>query len=157
MQVLGERLVELSRERLSTIDMPEDLRLAIDQAQRITAHEGRRRQLQFVGRLMRRLDDDDAARIRADLDAFDAPSRDEARRLRAIEQWRARLLDDDDALTAWAGEHRDTDLQTLRTLIRQARKEHAEHKPPRAFREIFQLLKAAFDRSGVGERGGEPS
>ncbi|HEU4621244.1 MAG TPA: ribosome biogenesis factor YjgA [Burkholderiaceae bacterium] len=143
LQSLGVQLVELPRERFARLALPDALREAVNEARRITAHEGRRRQLQYIGRLMRDLDESLIQQLRADLDALNAPSRDEARRMRELEQWRARLIDDDDALTLWAREHPHADLQTVRALVRQARKEQTEQRPPRAFRELFQLLKTA--------------
>ena len=144
LQKLGEELVLQPAERLARVEMPDTLRQAIDDARRIRDHEGRRRQMQYIGRLMR---DVDAAPIRAAIDVWTGASREEAAALHAQERWRERLLADDDALTAFATEHTaaispDT-LQRLRTAIRMARKEREEGRPPKHFRELFRLVRAA--------------
>jgi ribosome-associated protein len=148
LQSLGESLVELSAAQLALVDMPEDLREAVREAQRIHAHEARRRQMQYIGRLMR---DVDPAPIRAKLDSWRGQSREATAHLHAVERWRDRLLADDDALTAFAREHPHADLQALRTAIRETRRERAADRPPRHFRELFRLLREAMQA-----RGGEP-
>ena len=144
LQAIGAELVELPDAQLAQIDMPEALREAVLEAKRIKAHEGRRRQLQYIGRLMR---DVDPAPIRARLDALSGHSAQEAARHRRLEQLRERLLADDTALTDFVTAHAGADLQELRTLIRNARKEQKEGKPPRAFRELFRVLKALEART----------
>ena len=88
LQALGERLVELSSAQLAQVDMPDDLRDAVLEARRITGREGRRRQLQYIGRLMR---DIDPAPIRAKLDEWHGQSREATAQMHAIERWRERL------------------------------------------------------------------
>jgi ribosome-associated protein len=146
LQKLGEELVEYTSERLEKVELSDDLRQAIDDARTIRDHEGRRRQMQYIGRLMR---DVDVAPIRAAIDAWAGASREEAAALHALERWRERLLEDDAALTAFATEHTaalspDT-LQRLRNAIRMARKERAESRPPKHFRELFKLIRGAVD------------
>lgn len=145
LQKLGEVLVDQPADRLDKVELPEDLRTAIAQARSIRDHEGRRRQMQYIGRLMR---DVDVAPIQAAVDAWAGSSREEAAALHELERWRERLLADDDALTAFAGEHTaalSPDLlQRLRTAIRMARKERAESKPPKHFRELFKLIRTAI-------------
>jgi ribosome-associated protein len=104
------------------------LREAVLEAKRIKSHEGKRRQLQYIGRLMR---DVDPAPLRAQLDALTGHSAPEAARHRRLEALREKLLADDEALTAYVSEHADADLQGLRTLIRNARREQKEARPPR--------------------------
>jgi len=145
LQVLGEQLVELGPERLKAFALPEDLAGAIRELHRIHAHEGRRRQMQWIGKLMRNLDEAQIDRLRADFDAVTRQSREDTARLHALERWRERLLADDEALTAWIAEHPGCEVQTLRNLIRSARKEQAQAKPPRIFRELFQFLKTATE------------
>ncbi|MGI9026731.1 MAG: ribosome biogenesis factor YjgA [Burkholderiaceae bacterium] len=142
LQKLGCELVEQSSERLEKVELPEGLRDAIHDAQKIRDHEGRRRQMQYIGRLMR---DVDVEPIRAALDAWGGASRAETAALHAVERWRERLIDDDQALTDFAGAHSaalnpDT-LQQLRTAIRMSRKERGEGKPPKHFRELFRLIR----------------
>jgi len=139
LQALGVELVELSEGVLAAVRMPEELRAAVLEAKRIKAHEGRRRQIQYIGRLMR---DIDPAPLREQLDALTGHSAAEAARHRRLEALRERLLADDLALTDYVVTHPGADLQELRTLIRNARREQKEGKPPRAFRELFRLLKS---------------
>lgn len=144
LQELGEILVEQPAERVERLDLPDTLRDAIAEARRIRDHEGRRRQLQYVGRLMR---DVDAAPIRAAIDAWAGTSRAEAAALHALERWRDRLLEDDAALTEFAAAHtaalNPETLQQLRNAVRMARKEKAESRPPKHFRELFRLIRDA--------------
>ena len=102
---------------------------AVLDAQRINSHEARRRQIQYIGKVMRKVDPEP---VRAALAAVDGQSAAARAQQRRLESWRERLIGDDQALTAFAGEHAGADLQALRTLIRNARKEIAEGKPPRA-------------------------
>lgn len=140
LQKLGEELVALSRDQLASMHLPEDLRAAVREAQRITAHEGRRRQMQYLGRLMR---DTDPAPIRERLDAWRGQSKAEVVRQHALETLRDRLIADDSALTDYAEKHPALDLQTLRNLIRNARKESTEARPPKSYREIFRIIRDA--------------
>ncbi len=156
LQDLGTVLVDQPPERLERLDLDEMLRDAIAEARRIRDHEGRRRQMQYIGRLMRDLDPEP---IRAAVEAWAGSSRAEAAALHALERWRDRLLDDDQALTAFASEHTsalDPDaLQRLRTAIRMARKERAEARPPRHSRELFRLIRdvvgAGGSAGGIGD------
>lgn len=142
LQKLGEILVESPRDRVKKVPMPEDVLEAILACQQISSHEGRRRQLQYVGKKMRTLTEDEVAAIQKAVDSWRGASKAETAALHAIERQRERLLADDAALTDLRDRHPDLDMQQLRTLIRNARKELAESKPPKAYREIFQLLKS---------------
>jgi len=144
LQALGAELVDLSDAVLAGVQMPEDLREAVLQARRIKAHEGRRRQMQYIGRLMR---DIDPAPLREQLDALSGQSAGEAARHKRLEALREKLLADDTALTDYVGAHAGADLQELRTLIRNARREQKEGRPPRAFRELFRRLKSLDARA----------
>jgi ribosome-associated protein len=140
LQSLGEQLVALKTDRLAKIDMPDKLRDAVREAQRfINKHEAKRRQLQYIGRLMR---DVDPAPIQAALDEFNGVSAAANARQHALERLRARLMEDEAVLGEIAREHADADLQHLRQLRRNALKEAAANKPPRAFRELFRVLRA---------------
>ncbi|WP_036170241.1 ribosome biogenesis factor YjgA [Massilia sp. 9096] len=141
LQKLGEQLIEAPRDRVKRVPMPDNVREAILMCQTITNHEGRRRQLQFVGKLMRTLDEEEVGVIQRTIESWKGTSRAEAAALHALERRRDKLLADDKALTQLLEEHPHLDVQQLRTLIRNARKEQAEHKPPKAYREIFQILK----------------
>jgi len=149
LQKLGEELVEQPKDRVMRVPLPEDVRDAILDCQKIKDHEGRRRQLQFVGKKMRTLEDDEVAAVRAVLDSWKGASKAETAAMHAPERTREKLLADDGALTALKERHPDADIQHLRTLIRNARKEQAEQKPPKAYREIFQVLKQLQQSAGA--------
>jgi len=146
LQALGVALVELSGSQLEAMALPPDLGAAVRAAKRITSHEGRRRQLQYIGRLMREVDPEP---IRRQLDAIVGHSAAEAARHRRLEALRARLIDDDAALTDYVATHAGADLQALRTLIRNARREQKEGRAPRAYRELFRLLKDLETRTAA--------
>jgi ribosome-associated protein len=141
LQKLGEQLVEAPRDRVKRVPMPEDVLEAILMCQTISNHEGRRRQMQFVGKKMRTLNEEEVAVIQRTIDSWKGASKAETASLHALERRRDKLLADDKALTELLSEHPELDVQQLRTLIRNARKEQAENKPPKAYREIFQILK----------------
>ncbi len=142
LQKLGETLVDAPRDRVRKVPMPEDVLEAILECQQISSHEGRRRQLQYVGKKMRSLEESEVAAIQKVVDSWRGTSRAEAAALHAIERQRERLLADGGALTELRSQHPELDIQQLRTLIRNARKEQADNKPPKAYREIFQILKS---------------
>jgi ribosome-associated protein len=141
LQALGNELVEQPRDRVKRVPMPEDVRDAILVCQTIKNHEGRRRQLQFVGKKMRTLSEEEVAIIQRTIEGWKGASKADTAALHALERRRDKLLADDGALTTLLAEHQELDGQQLRTLIRNARKEQAESKPPKAYREIFQILK----------------
>lgn len=141
LQQLGEELVSQPKERVMRVPMPEDVREVILECQKIKDHEGRRRQMQFVGKKMRTLEEDEIAAIQKVIDSWKGASKAETAAMHALERRRDKLLADDKALTELKEQHPQIDVQQLRTLIRNARKEQAESKPPKAYREIFQILK----------------
>ena len=142
---LGAELVELSAGQLKRIDLPEDILAAVRECQKITAHGAHRRQLQYLGKLMRSADD---APIRAGLALIRGESAAETARLHRLERMRARLLEDEAALSAIAATWPGADLQQLRQLRRNALKEQEAGKPPKSFRAIFQSLQEA-DQQGA--------
>jgi len=146
LQALGVSLVELAEAQLDLLELPEELHAAVREAKRIRSHEGRRRQLQYIGRLMR---DVDPLAIRARLDAIAGQSAVAAAARRRLEALRERLIGDDGALTDYVASHAGADLQALRPLIRNARREQQEGRPPRAYRELFRLLKALETRTAA--------
>lgn len=141
LQKLGQELVDAPRDRVKRVPMPEDVRDAILECQTITNHEGRRRQMQFVGKKMRTLDEEEVALIQKTIDSWKGASKAETAAMHSLERKREKLLANDTALTELMAENPELDVQHLRTLIRNARKEQAENKPPKAYREIFQILK----------------
>ena len=148
LQKIGQELLALRPEALSALRLPEKLFDAIEAARRITNFEGRRRQMQFIGKLMRQLESEPLAAIRTALDQQHGSSASQTAELHLSETWRDRLIAQDEAFALWVGQHPATDAQQLRSLIRQARKdvlpvtpgEAARHG--RAYREIFALLRA---------------
>jgi ribosome-associated protein len=141
LQKLGQELIDEARDRVKRVPMPEDVRDAILECQLIRDHEGRRRQLQYVGKMMRSLTEEEVALIQKTLDSWKGASKEETASMHALERRREKLLVDDGALTELKGQYPLVDVQQMRTLIRNARKEQAENKPPKAYREIFQILK----------------
>lgn len=138
LQDLGAQLVALSAERLAKVPLPENLADAVREARRITSHEGLRRQLQYIGKLMRAVD---PAPIHAALEALSGTSREEVARQHRIERLRLELLEDESVLHRIASTWPGADLQHLRVLRRNALKEKEQNKPPRAFRELFKVLR----------------
>jgi ribosome-associated protein len=138
LQDLGEALVALPADRLKRLDLPDNLRIAVNEARRITAHGALRRQYQYIGKVMRNID---PAPIRAQLEVFAGKSREHKAWLHGLERWRDRLLADGNALGELVAEHPDVDIQQIRTLIRNALREREQSKPPRAFRELFRILR----------------
>lgn len=141
LQALGGELLALPAARLAKMDLPEALRTAVLDWQRFTKHEAKRRQLQYIGRLMRDLD---PAPIAEQLAALRGESAAAKAEFHALEHWRARLLAEDGALAEWVAQHPEADVQHLRNLIRNARRESELGKPPRSSRELFRCLREAM-------------
>ena len=147
-QALGEALLTLRTDLMVRLDLPDKLLDALKEVKRITNFEGRRRQMQFIGKLMRTLD---MTPIRAAIDEQANGSADLTLALHLAEQWRDKLMESDDALSQWLTDYPATDSQQLRALIRQARKDMAKPETPgeaprhaKSYREIFQLVKLAM-------------
>jgi ribosome-associated protein len=155
LQKLGEELVNEPRDRVMRVPMPDEVREAILECQQIRDHEGRRRQMQFVGKRMRALTEDEVAVIRKTIDSWRGSSRAETAALHALERWRDKLIADDAALTALRERYPQVDMQQLRTMIRNARREAEQSKPPKAYREIFQLLKQLQAEAAGGAKADE--
>lgn len=145
LQAIGAALVALPEGKLATIPLPDELARGVHEARRISSHEARRRQLQYIGRLMRAVDPAPIRAALAELQGQSAQAR--AAQLR-LERWRARLIEDEAALTEFAEGHPGADLQALRALIRNARKEVAASKPPRAQRELFRMIRELGEGKG---------
>lgn len=148
LQDLGAELVALSVDQLKKIDLPDELRDAVRDCQRFTQHEAHRRQLQYIGKLMRGLD---AAPIRAALDDIKGVSAAANARMHALERLRERFLADEAVIGEIAAAHPGADLQQLRQLRRNALKEQQLGKPPRAFRELFRTLRELQDAPQEGD------
>lgn len=148
LQSLGQQLTELPAERLRDIDLPERLRDALHEFKRTRSHEGRRRQLQFIGKLMRGVDPEP---LRAALDAHALGPARASLRLHEAERWRLELVTDDRAAARWEQAHPNSDLTRLRTLIGAAQREQhvgagQRHGP--AWRALFQFIKPHLDSEG---------
>lgn len=148
---LGEKLVSLTPAQLARLPIPEDLLPHIAECKRITAHIAHKRQLAFLAKHMRREEDATLEAIRDALDANSETSRREVAMMHRVEDWRERLLDDGDkALAALLDEYPQADRQQLRTLVRNAQAEKAKNKPPRAYREIYQVLRGLMLPAALG-------
>ena len=160
LQALGEALLELRRDLFEPLDLPAKLIDALSELKRITNFEGKRRQAQLVGKLMRQLEDEQIDAVRAALEVQRKGSAADTLRLHAAENWRDRLIAEDAAVNAWVTQYPDTDVQQLRALVRQARKDapapdaakeaEAKGQAPRqgrAYRELFQLVRDALTRA----------
>ena len=141
LQKTGEQLVNESADRVKRTPMPENLREAILECQRIRNHEGRRRQLQYIGKIMRSLNEETIATINRTIESWRGQSKADTLLMHALENQREKLLADERALTEFLHKYPQADIQQLRTLIRNAKKETAANKPPKAYREIYRLLK----------------
>lgn len=160
LQKVGEALLTLRGDLFERLALPESLVNALDELKRITNFEGRRRQLQYVGKLMRQLEPDTLQSVRDALEEQRSGSAQQTLALHMAEKWRDDLVASDDALQTWLQAHPDTDVQQLRALIRQARKDGAPTQDEvsrglaprrgRAFREIFQLVREQLDEEEHG-------
>jgi ribosome-associated protein len=160
LQKVGEALLTLRSDLFERLDLPEGLVNALDELKRITNFEGRRRQLQYVGKLMRQLEPETLQAVRDALEEQRSGSAQQTLALHVAEKWRDDLIANDDALQAWLKAHPDTDAQQLRALIRQARKDSAPTQDEvsrglaprrgRAFREIFQIVRDQLDEQEHG-------
>lgn len=165
LQALGKQLLEMPDNRLDDIGMPERLREALDAYKKTKSFEGKRRQLQFIGKVMREVD---AEPLREAVAQFQMGHARNALALHQAERWRTELLSDDkDVVTRWAQEFPEADLQQLRALVRSARKDAAEvpeKRSGRAYRELFQYIKQAMESPSAsgdedaldGGNGNEP-
>lgn len=154
LQDLGEALAALPDARIEALGLDERLLSAIEQLRRTRTHEGRRRQVQYVGKLMRGAD---AEPIREAVAAMQLGRAHDALALHEAERWRAELLAGDDAVERWRAAHPQADLQQLRSLVRAARKDAAaapEQRSGRAFRELFRFLRGHDGDAGQDEGDG---
>lgn len=147
LQDLGATLVALPENQFRQLPMSERLMVAARDARKITNHEGRRRQLQYVGRLMRDEDEVTVEAMRAKLAAFKGESNAENARFHAMEKLRDAMLADDTAITRFIAEHASVDVQRLRNLVREARKDAQGNKPPKHARELFKLIRETLENA----------
>lgn len=145
LQGLGEQLVALSADQLAKVPIPDDLFAAVKDAKRFTKHEARRRQMQYIGRLMRHIDPEP---IQAQLDVFNGVSKAEVARQHRLERLRTEFMENEQVAGQIAETWPGADLQHLRVLRRNALKERDHNKPPRAFRELFRVLRDLDENAG---------
>jgi ribosome-associated protein len=145
---LGEELVALSTDRLKKIDIPDNLREALRDAQRFTKHEAKRRQMQYIGKIMR---DVDIAPLQAAMDEIKGVSEAANIRQHRLENLRTRLMEDETKFSELARDYPAADIQHLRQLRRNALKEAEQGKPPRAYRELFRELRELEVQAGREE------
>lgn len=160
LQALGESLLTLRQDLVDRLGsagaLPEILVEAVEQAKKITDFEGKRRQLQYVGKLMRKLDEEDVKALRECLDEQQSGSARETQMLHLVEAWRVRLLEDDNAVEELILSRPTIDIQQLRALIRQARRDNKTQpsdiskglapRQSKAYRELFQFMKDVLDQ-----------
>ena len=138
LQDIGEELTQLNEQQLASIELPESLRDAVLEARAMKRNEARRRQMQYVGKLMRQVD---PAPIRVKIDGFLSVSAEQTAQLHHIERWRERLIDDPQAVSEFIAAYPEVDSQQLRTLIRNVTTERERGKPPKHFRALFQMIR----------------
>lgn len=137
LQDVGAALVKLSPEQLARLGLPENLLEAVLACKRFNKHEAVRRQMQYIGRIMR---DIDAAPIVEKLAELEAPSRRQSALFHVAEEWRQRILEDDAAVERFAREFPAADVQRLRNLAGAAREERGAARAPKHFRELFHAI-----------------
>ena len=142
LQDLGEELVALSKDALKKTPMSDELREAIKEYQRIPTHGAHRRQMQYIGKIMR---NEDTAPIIEKLKQLKGSSTAATALLHRIERYRTEMIANDAAITQFLADFPAVDAQPVRALVRNARKEAEQAKPPKAYRELFQLIKTALE------------
>jgi ribosome-associated protein len=147
-QAIGKKLIDLSKDKLIKLDLPEALFDAVMEAKRLTANGAVRRQLQYIGRLMR---DVDNAPIVEQLSAWEGKNTQENARFHTMERWRARLIAEPNALSEFLTKFPQADIQQIRTLIRNAQREATAEKPPKSSRELFKLIREISEVSEASE------
>ncbi len=137
LQDLGTALSALSPERIRSLALPETLERALLEVKKLKAHGAVRRQLQYIGRLMREVD---PAPLQAYLDALAGVSRTAVAAHHLVERWRDRMMEDLAAVDEFAATHREADRQQLRQMVQAALRERSAEKPPRQYRELFRTI-----------------
>ena len=145
LQDLGAALSELSPERIRALDLPEGLQRALLEVKTFKSHGAVRRQMQYIGRLMR---DVDPAPLQAYLDRLQGRSRQAAALHHLAERWRDRMLESLDAVDAFAASHRHAGRQQLRQLAAAAQKERQLQKPPKQYRALFRAIVHILENDG---------
>ena len=147
LQEIGKRVIELPIDKIKKLNLPESLHDAVLESKRLTSYGAIRRQLQYIGRLMR---DFDAEPIIEQLSRWDGKHQEENTRFHALERWRDRLINksgasETTALQEFVTQYPNAEIQRLRHLSRNAQKEQASNKPLKSSRELFKLLREITD------------
>lgn len=138
-QKLGEELIALKQNELDSLNLPDDLNEAVNTARKIKSRAGLKRQRQYIGKIMRQLDSD---AIKNQLEKIQHRHDINSAQFRKLEQWRDRLLTDDKtALSEIIESYPEVDRQHINQLIRQAKREQQQEKPPSAARKLFKYLR----------------
>lgn len=145
LQDAGASLVKLSPEQLARLDLPEALREAVLACKRFTKHEAIRRQMQYIGKVMR---DVDSGPIIEQIARLESPTRRDTALFHAAEKWREELLEHDDAVARFVHEFPEADPHRLRGLVEGAREEKRSSRPPKRSRELFHVLNAIVQDHG---------
>ncbi len=151
-QSIGKKLIDLSKDKLIKLALPEALFDAVLEAKRLTANGAVRRQLQYLGRLMR---DVDSAPIIEQLQKWEGKNNEENARFHVLERWRTRLIAEPIALQEFLVSFPQADIQQLRTLTRNAQREEAAQKPPKSSRELFKLIREISEATNPTEINSE--
>lgn len=140
---LGKELVELPQNKLDKIPLEDNVLDAVNLARRIKERGGKKRQIQYIGKLLRKADTDP---ILAAMEQLKTEHLQENAKLHRLEQWRDRLIEEGDkALGELLSEHPDADRQHLRQLLRNAQQEKKKNKPPKSARELFKYLRDSLE------------
>lgn len=143
LQALGLKLTKLREDQLIQIPLSDKLHIEILQYKKLKANEARRRQMQFIGKLMR---SEDAEEIETRIEQFDSSSLEFAKTLHQLEKWRDNLLDgDNNTLTEFVNQYPQTDIQALRQLIRNTRKDRDNNKNTGQYKKLFRFIREVHD------------
>lgn len=148
LQKLGAEIVTLKKSQIDQLNLPESLFDAVMEAKRLKSHEAIRRQMQFIGKIMRGVDPE---HIQQQLDAWNGVNDQETARLHQVENWRKKLLAEDSTLSEFLTEHPGCDAQQLRTLIRNTRKEQAANRAPAHYRALFRWLRETLQETPAND------
>ncbi len=148
LQDLGEVLTELSKDQLAQVPMSDNLREAVKEYNRLNSHGARRRQMQYIGKVMR---NEDTAPIQSKIDQFKGVSTAATALLHRIERIRNELIASDNGITKFLNDHPHADVQAIRNLVRNTRKETEAGKPPKSYRELFQMIKSVLENQYAGD------
>ncbi|OEY65208.1 ribosome biogenesis factor YjgA [Marinobacter sp. X15-166B] len=150
LQDLGKRMLALSKSQLDTLPISDRLKRALEESARIKQHEARRRHLQYIGKIIRSEDDIDA--LTTAIDAFNVGSEEHTRRLHIAEHWRERLLNEGNAaVNAFLQHCPEADVQHLRNLARNARRDLQKPQATGHSRKLFRYLRECLDDARQGQ------